>query len=156
MSENDPKLYTVYKVLLLSGKPLSGFAFIRKTVYRVSWRPLSGFSFIMYPIISCMHPNLSWVYHILSFVYHILSFGYHIISFIMLKIGQTPKSRSQGENLWYQRTSLVKWNTHVKYQSSCTNCSKIISNVKVSERMTKWQTDKKDKNNMPRSSISVS
>ena len=29
----------------------------------------------------------------------------------------------------------------MKYQSSSTHCSKVISKVKVSERMTEWQND---------------
>ena len=45
----------------------------------------------------------------------------------------------------------------MKYQSSSTHCSKVISKVKVSERrtelqkdrMTELQNDRQDKNNMP-------
>ena len=45
----------------------------------------------------------------------------------------------------------------MKYQSSGTHCSKVISKVKVSERrtelqnyrMTELQNDRQDKNNMP-------
>ena len=33
-------------------------------------------------------------------------------------------------------------NTHVKYQSSSTHCSKVISKVKVSERRTELQNDR--------------
>ena len=38
---------------------------------------------------------------------------------------------------------------HVKYQSSSTHCSKVISKVKVSEMRTELQNDRQDKNNMP-------
>ena len=34
-------------------------------------------------------------------------------------------------------------NTHVKYQSYSTHCSKVISKVKVSERRTEWLTGQK-------------
>ena len=45
----------------------------------------------------------------------------------------------------------------MKYQSSSTHCSKVISKVKVSERrtewhnyrVTEWQNNRQDKNNMP-------
>ena len=37
----------------------------------------------------------------------------------------------------------------MKYQSSGTHCSKVISKVKVSERRTELQNDRQDKNNMP-------
>ena len=53
-------------------------------------------------------------------------------------------------------------NTHVKYQSYSTHCSKVISKVKVSERRTEWQNDSDrvtkwqtgQKQYAPRSSIS--
>ena len=44
---------------------------------------------------------------------------------IFPKIGQSPRSRSQGN---------TTRNTHVKYQNSSTYCSKVISKVKVSEK----------------------
>ena len=37
---------------------------------------------------------------------------------------------------WYPRKGLIIRNTHVKYQSSSTHCSNVISKVKVSERRT--------------------
>ena len=37
----------------------------------------------------------------------------------------------------------------MKYQSSSTHCSKVISKVKVSEMRTELQNDRQDKNNMP-------
>ena len=55
---------------------------------------------------------------------------------------------------------LITRNTHVKYQSSSTHCSKVISKVKVSERrtelqndrITELQNDRQDKNNMHKNS----
>ena len=72
-------------------------------------------------------------------------------------MGLTPRSRSQGQKQWYPLKGLITRNTHVKYQSSRTHCSKVISKVKVSERrtewqnyrITEWQNDRQDKNNMP-------
>ena len=49
-------------------------------------------------------------------------------------MGQTRKS--QGETQWYPRKGLITRNTHVKYQSSSTHYSKVISKVKVLERRT--------------------
>ena len=56
-------------------------------------------------------------------------------------MGQTPRSRSQGK----KERSYHK-ETHVKYQSSSTHCSKVNSKVKVLEG---GQNDRQDKNNMP-------
>ena len=44
--------------------------------------------------------------------------------------------------------SAITDNTHVKYQSSSTHCSKVISKVKFqrggqNDRMTEWQTGQK-------------
>ena len=59
------------------------------------------------------------------------------------KMGQTPRSRSQGKKKqWYPQKGLITRNTQVKYQSSSTHCSKVISKVKVSERRTEWQNDR--------------
>ena len=64
-------------------------------------------------------------------------------------MGQTQRSRSQDQKLWYPRKGLITRNTHVKYQSSSTHCSKVISKVKVSETRTELQNERQDKNNMP-------
>ena len=48
------------------------------------------------------------------------------------KVGQRSKSRSRGQKFWYQCINgLVTRNTHVKYESSTTFHSKVMSNVKV-------------------------
>ena len=61
--------------------------------------------------------------------------------------------KNQGPKVMYQQTDLtcITRNIHVKYQSFCTRCLKVISKVKVSERMTEWQNenDRQDKNYMP-------
>ena len=54
-------------------------------------------------------------------------------------MGQTPRSRSQGKKQWYPQKGFITRNTHVKYQSSSSHCSKVISKVKVSERRTELQ-----------------
>ena len=58
-------------------------------------------------------------------------------------MGQTPRSRSQGKKKRYPWKGFITGNIHVKYQSSSTHWSKVISNVKVSERRTEWQTGEK-------------
>ena len=52
---------------------------------------------------------------------------------------KTPRSRSQCKNKWYPRKGLVTSNTHVKYQSTCTKCSKVIGKVKVFKEWFKLQ-----------------
>ena len=46
-------------------------------------------------------------------------------------MGQTTRSRSQTQKCWNLRKGFVTKNTHVKYQSSSTHNSKVISKVKV-------------------------
>ena len=54
----------------------------------------------------------------------------------MKKVGQTLRSRTQGQNCWFQREDLVSENIHLKlYQSSSTHCSKVNSKVNA---LTKW------------------
>ena len=66
---------------------------------------------------------------------------------MFIKIGQTP-SRSQDKKCWYPWKGLATRNTHVKYQSSCFHCSKVIRRLKFE---TDLQNDRmtQDKNNMP-------
>ena len=47
------------------------------------------------------------------------------------KVGQTSRSRSQGQKLWYQVKGLVIRNTHVKYKSSIFIGFKVMVKVKV-------------------------
>ena len=58
-------------------------------------------------------------------------------------MSHTPRSRSQGLKKWYPRKGLLTGKIHVKYQSSSTHCTKVINTVKVSQRMTEWQTGQK-------------
>ena len=44
---------------------------------------------------------------------------------------RSKSSRSQGQKYWYPQKSLVTINTHVKYQSSNSHGSNIISKIKV-------------------------
>ena len=48
-----------------------------------------------------------------------------------LKVGQTSRSRSQGQNFWYPWKGLVTRNIHVKYESSTYSSSWVIGKVKV-------------------------
>ena len=52
------------------------------------------------------------------------------------------KVKCQGQKVLYQQKGLITRNTHVKYQSFSTHCSKVISKVNVSERRTELQTSR--------------
>ena len=54
-------------------------------------------------------------------------------------MGQTPRSRSQGQKYWYPWRGLITRNTHVKYQSLSTHFSKVMSKVKVFKEWVKAQ-----------------
>ena len=47
------------------------------------------------------------------------------------KVGQSSRSRSQGQKLWYHAKGLVLKNTHVKYESPTSYGLKVMTNVKV-------------------------
>ena len=47
------------------------------------------------------------------------------------KVGQTSRSRSQGQKLWYHVKDLVTRNTHVQYESLITSGKKVMAKVKV-------------------------
>ena len=48
-----------------------------------------------------------------------------------LKVGQTSRSRSLGQKLWYDVKDLVTRNTHVKYESPTAYGSLVMTKVKV-------------------------
>ena len=48
-----------------------------------------------------------------------------------LKVGQTSRSRSRGQKLWYHVKGLVTRNTHVQYESSTSYGKKLMAKVKV-------------------------
>ena len=50
---------------------------------------------------------------------------------VFFKVGQTSRSRSQGQKLWYHVKGLVTRNTHLKYESSILNGFKVMAKVKV-------------------------
>ena len=52
-------------------------------------------------------------------------------------MGQTPRSRSQGPIYWYPLKGLITRDTHVKYQSSSSYCSKVIRKFKVFKKLVK-------------------
>jgi hypothetical protein len=58
---------------------------------------------------------------------------------IFKKVGQTSRSKSQGQKYWYQKKSLVKRKTHMKYESPITSHSKDMAKVKVFEKRDKLQ-----------------
>ena len=48
-----------------------------------------------------------------------------------LKVGQTSRSKSQGQKLRYHVKGLVTRNTHVQYESPITSGNKVMAKVKV-------------------------
>ena len=50
---------------------------------------------------------------------------------VFSKVGQTSRSRSRRQKLWYHVKGLVTRNTHVQYESSITSGKKVIVKVKV-------------------------
>ena len=50
------------------------------------------------------------------------------------KVGQTQRSRSQGQNCCFPWNGSVTINTYEKYQSSSIHCSKVIRKVKNFQR----------------------
>ena len=59
--------------------------------------------------------------------------NYHLIVAkfeVFQKVGQTSRSRSGSQKVWYHEKGLVKSNTDVQYESSITSCKKIIAKVK--------------------------
>ena len=62
----------------------------------------------------------------LKFLCHLRSIATH-----SLKVGQTSRSRSRGQHLWYHVKGLVTRNKHMKYESFIFNGLKIMGKVKV-------------------------
>ena len=50
---------------------------------------------------------------------------------VFLKVGQTSRSKSQGQKLWYHVKGLVIRNTHMKYESFIFIGFKVMTKVKV-------------------------
>ena len=50
---------------------------------------------------------------------------------VFSKVGQTSRSRSQGEKLWYHMKGLVTRNAHVQYESPISSGLKVMAKVKV-------------------------
>ena len=60
---------------------------------------------------------------------------------VFFKVGQTSRSRSQGQKLWYQVEGLAKVDTHVPYESPITSGFKVMTKVKfLSAYYTPTQT----------------
>ena len=55
------------------------------------------------------------------------------------KVGQTSRSRSRGQKLWYQVKGLVTRNTHVQYESPISSGKKVMTKVKVFQKLVKLQ-----------------
>ena len=56
------------------------------------------------------------------------------------KVGQTSRSRSQGQKLWYHVKGLVTRNTHVQYESPMISSGlKVMDKVKVFQKKVKLQ-----------------
>ena len=54
-------------------------------------------------------------------------------------MGQTRRSRPEGKKIMVPSERNYTRNTHVKYQSTSTNCSKVISKIKVFKKCDKLQ-----------------
>ena len=65
-----------------------------------------------------------------------------VIIKVILKFSQSQIPRSQEKVLSIE-------NAYKKHQSSNTHCSNVISEVKVSDRITEWQNDRQDKKYAP-------
>ena len=50
---------------------------------------------------------------------------------VFSKVGQTSRSRSQGQILWYHVNGLVTKNTHVQYESPITSGLRVMAKVNV-------------------------
>ena len=50
------------------------------------------------------------------------------------KVGQTSRSRSQGQKLWYRVKGLVTRNTRVQHESPISSGKKVMANVKVFQK----------------------
>ena len=50
------------------------------------------------------------------------------------KVGQTSRSRSQCQKLWYHVKGLVTRNTYVQYESPVTSGLKVMTKVKVFQK----------------------
>ena len=48
--------------------------------------------------------------------------------------GQTSRSRSRGQKLWYHVKGLVTRNTHVQYESHISSSKKVMAKVKVFQK----------------------
>ena len=49
-------------------------------------------------------------------------------------VGQTPRSRSRGQKLWYHVKGLVTRNTHVQYESPIAPGKKLMTKAKVFQK----------------------
>ena len=53
---------------------------------------------------------------------------------VVAKLGQTSRSRSGGQKLWYHVKGLVTRNTHVQYESPTTSGKKVMAKVRVVQK----------------------
>ena len=59
----------------------------------------------------------------------------------LLKVGQTSRSRSQGQNVWYHLKGLVTRNTYVQYESPTSSDLKVMTKVKGFVHAANGDTD---------------
>ena len=75
-------------------------------------------------------------------MWKVLSQGIHMCNMKALsllvwkfsKVGQTSRSRSQGQKLWYPVKGIVTRNTHVQYESPISSGLKVMAKVSLSLR----------------------
>ena len=59
---------------------------------------------------------------------------------VFFKVGQTSRSRSQGQKLLYHVKGLVTRNTHLQYEESLTSSGlKVMAKIKVFQKYVKLQ-----------------
>ena len=55
------------------------------------------------------------------------------------EVGQTSRSKSRGQKLWYHVKGLVTRNTYVQYKSTISSGKKVMSKVTVFQKEVKLQ-----------------
>ena len=88
LSENDPKFYVTIKFCVYQENHLSGFVFIRKTVYCVFCIVKTVYK-VSYPIMSVSYPIMHVSYPILHVSYPIVCLSYPIIYHVKVNVAGT-------------------------------------------------------------------
>ena len=68
-----------------------------------------------------------------------MSPGKKVMAKVKVLVGQTSRSRSRGQKLWYYVKGLVTRNTTVQYESPISPGKKVMAKVKVFQKKVKLQ-----------------